>query len=265
MEPAVATLYPVVVRGTDGPDVLSGGPGADRLFGLAGHDRLVGGPGADFLHGGLGRDAADYSLSPAGVQVYLDGAPGAGGHAAGDRGRRRLACDRLYGDAAACRAAPAMTISTAAPVPTSSTAASTRVDYGLPLQPRRPLGRHWPTRPRMLPHCRAAGTAGGDAQGDVIAAAPIMATTRDPATGADAQTRWTHDAPFAVVASIRFLTGSATTSRAAQVLTASRVGGLDRAGYELSEAGVTLRGHRPMPRVLSGTEQLKGSAHADHL
>ena len=73
-----------VLRGTAGDDVLWGSGGDDELMGLAGDDRLEGGAGADALNGGPGADIADYSKSPQGVHVYLDGTAGGGGHAEGD-------------------------------------------------------------------------------------------------------------------------------------------------------------------------------------
>lgn len=312
MEPAVATLYPVVVRGTDGPDVLSGGPGADRLFGLAGHDRLVGGRGADFLHGGLGRDAADYSLSPAGVQVYLDGAPGAGGHAAGDV----LAAiedvdgspygDRLYGDAAANRLSGGAGYDYLDGGPGADVldgGVDPGYDYGLPGYSR---DARWgdtaayTSSDAAVTVDLAAGTAaGGDAQGDVLRAVEsvrgsdyadlLTARDDDPNTrswppegshlwgqrgddtlvgGSGRDFLWGGRGVDSLLGGVGddYLEGGAGPD----VLEGGP--GLDRAGYELSEAGVTVdlaagtgRGGHAEGDELSGTEQLKGSAHADHL
>ena len=72
------------LTGTSGDDHLAGGIGADTLSGMGGDDVLIGGAGADTLHGGAGYDTADYSASPAGVTVHLDGTAGTGGDAEGD-------------------------------------------------------------------------------------------------------------------------------------------------------------------------------------
>ena len=46
----------VILRGTDGNDVLQGGAASEQLLGLAGSDNLSGGGGDDQLEGGGGRD-----------------------------------------------------------------------------------------------------------------------------------------------------------------------------------------------------------------
>ena len=76
------------LRGYEGDDTLDGGPGNDKLFGGAGHNTYIGGPGADEFDSSGGIGTADYSASPAAVNVRTDGAYGAwptGGHATGDR------------------------------------------------------------------------------------------------------------------------------------------------------------------------------------
>ena len=76
-------LTPVAASGDVG-DVLRGMGGNDMLFGGSGNDTLIGGPGADTLIGGPGADTADYSSSPAGVNVNLQTGLGSGGDAQGD-------------------------------------------------------------------------------------------------------------------------------------------------------------------------------------
>jgi glucose/arabinose dehydrogenase len=68
----------------DQADILSGLGGNDMLFGGSGNDSLAGGAGADTLIGGPGADTADYSSSPAGVNVSLVTGLGSGGDAQGD-------------------------------------------------------------------------------------------------------------------------------------------------------------------------------------
>ncbi len=71
-------------------DRLEGGAGDDRLLAGNGRDILIGGPGADHLSGGIAArpidsyDTADYSASPAGINVNLRKGTGAGGDAEGD-------------------------------------------------------------------------------------------------------------------------------------------------------------------------------------
>lgn len=72
------------VQGGSGNDTLIGNQTINRLSGGAGDDRLVGGGGrADLLDGGAGIDTVDYSASPEGVALRLDGV-GSGGEARGD-------------------------------------------------------------------------------------------------------------------------------------------------------------------------------------
>jgi glucose/arabinose dehydrogenase len=81
------------ISGLGGADTLFGGAGADRLDGGTGPDILngndgadilIGGAGKDQLSGGTGGDAADYSSSPAGVNVNLTLSSQSGGDALGD-------------------------------------------------------------------------------------------------------------------------------------------------------------------------------------
>ena len=76
------------LRGYEGDDTLDGGPGTNKLFGGAGHNTYIGGEGADEFDSSGGIGTADYSKSPAAVNVRTDGAYGnwpTGGHATGDR------------------------------------------------------------------------------------------------------------------------------------------------------------------------------------
>ncbi|MDX6510644.1 MAG: hypothetical protein QOE36_148, partial [Gaiellaceae bacterium] len=63
------------IVGGEGNDLLIGGSGNDSLAGGdgLGNDMLRGGPGTDTMTGGDGFDTADYSDSPVGVHVTLDG------------------------------------------------------------------------------------------------------------------------------------------------------------------------------------------------
>ncbi len=63
---------------------LIGNAGNDTLLGGPGNDTLHGGPGGDILDGHTGTDTADYSDSPAGVDVRLDTNTASGGDATGD-------------------------------------------------------------------------------------------------------------------------------------------------------------------------------------
>ncbi|WP_343525506.1 cadherin domain-containing protein [Sphingomonas sp.] len=93
------------VIGSDRNDALYGAAASETLEGGKGDDLLVGGGGADTLVGGDGIDTASYATSGAGVTAYLDGTPGKGGDAEGDRlsGIENLVGsafdDNLYGDA----------------------------------------------------------------------------------------------------------------------------------------------------------------------
>jgi len=63
---------------------LVGNAGNDTLLGGPGNDTLRGGPGGDTLDGHTGSDTADYSDSPAGVEVRLGANIASGGDASGD-------------------------------------------------------------------------------------------------------------------------------------------------------------------------------------
>ena len=63
---------------------LVGNAGDDTLLGGPGNDTLRGGPGRDILDGHTGSDTADYSDSPAGVEVRLGANTASGGDATGD-------------------------------------------------------------------------------------------------------------------------------------------------------------------------------------
>lgn len=63
---------------------LVGNGGDDTLLGGPGNDTLRGGPGRDILDGYTGSDTADYSDSPAGVDVRLGTNTASGGDATGD-------------------------------------------------------------------------------------------------------------------------------------------------------------------------------------
>ena len=70
--------------GSNFADVLTGNAGANTLRAGAGNDVLVGSGGGDIMDGGADVDAADYSVSTAGVTVSLVTGLGIGGFAAGD-------------------------------------------------------------------------------------------------------------------------------------------------------------------------------------
>jgi Ca2+-binding RTX toxin-like protein len=75
------------LTGDEGNDVLLGGAGNDSLLGGIGNDVLIGGAGADSLDGGAGDDIVSYvnDKATSSVQIALDGTPGTGGEAQGDR------------------------------------------------------------------------------------------------------------------------------------------------------------------------------------
>ena len=73
------------LAGNGHANVLDGGPGNDLVWGSGGPDRIIGGPGADRLVGGHGDDIAEFSDSPAGVQIDLSSSTLSGGEAQGDR------------------------------------------------------------------------------------------------------------------------------------------------------------------------------------
>jgi glucose/arabinose dehydrogenase len=77
-------LTPTAAASADQGDVLRGLGGDDMLFGGSGNDTLDGGPGADVLKGGPGIDTADYSSSPAAINMNLQTGLGSGGDAQGD-------------------------------------------------------------------------------------------------------------------------------------------------------------------------------------
>ncbi|AFK52466.1 beta strand repeat-containing protein [Tistrella mobilis] len=105
IENVIGTAANDQLSGDAGANVFDGRAGDDRLDGREGDDVLIGGAGADRLIGGDGRDTASYRGSSQGVQVDLDNATAAGGHAAGDVliGIENLTgsahADRLVGDA----------------------------------------------------------------------------------------------------------------------------------------------------------------------
>ena len=72
------------LTGSAHDDRLTGDGGANVLDGGAGDDTLAGAGGADTLIGGEGADTADYSASDAGVSVDLAAGTAAGGDAEGD-------------------------------------------------------------------------------------------------------------------------------------------------------------------------------------
>ncbi len=72
------------ILGGLGADRILGGVGNDSLFGDDGIDTLLGGAGADSLDGGIGMDTADYSASTVAVSVTVNGSANTGGDAAGD-------------------------------------------------------------------------------------------------------------------------------------------------------------------------------------
>lgn len=60
------------IRGGAGNDALNGDEGNDKLFGGTGDDTLTGGDGEDALDGEEGSDTANYSTSPAAVDIRLN-------------------------------------------------------------------------------------------------------------------------------------------------------------------------------------------------
>jgi serralysin len=66
----------MTIKGTSGNDILTGTSQDDTFKGFGGADRI---------YGGFGSDTALYWDSPSGVTVFLNGQPGYGGSAEGDR------------------------------------------------------------------------------------------------------------------------------------------------------------------------------------
>jgi Ca2+-binding RTX toxin-like protein len=83
IENLIGSNYNDTLEGDIGDNKLEGLAGDDTLKGENGNDTLIGGAGVDSFDGGLGIDWADYSESPGGVNVYLQGV-GSGSHAQGD-------------------------------------------------------------------------------------------------------------------------------------------------------------------------------------
>ncbi len=79
-----ATGHAATGTPTQGNDTLLGNVGNDVLYGGGGNDDLIGGADADIMDGGAGTDTADYSTSPAAVQVDLLSGTATGGDAQGD-------------------------------------------------------------------------------------------------------------------------------------------------------------------------------------
>ena len=73
-----------ILSGDRHANAISGGGGNDFIRGYEGDDVLDGGAGRDRIQGGFGHDTVDYSLSPEGIRIVVNGL-GSGGFAEGDR------------------------------------------------------------------------------------------------------------------------------------------------------------------------------------
>ena len=69
----------------DHDTTIEGLAGDDILIGGGGDDYIIGGAGADTIFGGGGENGTSYLTSAGAVQIALDGKPGHGGDAEGDR------------------------------------------------------------------------------------------------------------------------------------------------------------------------------------
>jgi Ca2+-binding RTX toxin-like protein len=240
-------------------DILTGAAGANQLDGGNGNDMLAGQGGADRLIGGAGIDTADYGGSDAGVTVDLGAGTGAGGDAEGDilsdieNVAGSASADRLTGAAGANRLdgggaddilvglGGADVLVGAAGVDTadySASAAGVTIDLDV-------------------------GTgSGGDAEGDTL-------------TGIENLTGSAHADRLTGGAGVNVLTGGDGDDMLAGRGDADQLiggAGIDTADYSVSAAGVTVdlgagtgSGGDAEGDVLSGIENVTGSAHADTL
>ena len=240
-------------------DMLTGDDGDNRLDGGDGNDRLNGGAGADTLDGGTGDDRAVYAGSDRAVRVYLDGTVGQGGHAQGDilRGIEHLTGsafdDRLTGDDGDNRF-------------DGGDGADT-LDGGLGSDRAVYAGSDRAVRVYL------DGTAGvgGDAEGDVLNGIEVLIGSGqgDTLTGDGRGNRFDGGAGADVIDGgdgNDWLKGGAGADTLDGGL------GSDRAVYAGSDAGVNVNlgagsagGGHAEGDVLTGVENLTGSAHDDRL
>ncbi|NUA97985.1 calcium-binding protein, partial [Azospirillum melinis] len=238
------------LSGSDHDDRLTGDANANRLDGRGGNDTLAGLGGADTLIGGDGIDTAEYLASAAAVSVSLASGTGSGGDAQGDRlsGIENLTGsafgDRLTGDGGAnildgaggndtlVGGAGADTLIGGAGSDTadySASGAAVTVDL-------------------------SAGTGlGGTAEGDVlIGVENLFGSTRADLLTGDAQDN-----------TLRGGAGADTLIGGAGSDTADYTG--SAAGVTVSLADGTATGGDATGDVLSGIENLTGSAADDRL
>src|SRR5262245_8848841 len=249
-------------------DGLYGGIGRDVLDGGDGDDLLDGGEGADMLIGGTGSDVASYFASPSGVIVDLAARRGFGGDAAGDRltGIENLIgsdfADRLVGDAADnwFRGGGGADI----------------IDGGAGSDTA-----HYARSPDAISINLLAGTAfGGDAQGDLLRSIEnVSGSWGDDTIVGDGGANVLYG-DFGD--DMLFGGGGADTLRGhfgddtleggagADVIAGSH--GVDTASYATSSSGVEVNlatglaaGGHAQGDVLSGIENLTGSAFGDRL
>ncbi|WP_338105342.1 calcium-binding protein [Microvirga tunisiensis] len=265
------------LTGNSAANLLSAGDGTDTLSGGAGDDLLTGGAGADQIDGVEGFDTLDYSESQAGVAVNLATGDGRGGQAEGDviAGIEAVVgsahADALTGD----DQANALIGSDGADTLTGGAGddlliggqgadvleggeGSDTVDYseaaaGVSVNLESGLGQ------------------GGEAEGDVLSGLEhvVGSAHGDALTGsseANALNGGGGDDALSGLAGDDHLVGGA----GADVLDGGA--GYDTAYYTASGAGVTVdlttgigQGGDAAGDVLSGLEQVIGSAHADSL
>ncbi|BAI73768.1 calcium binding hemolysin protein (plasmid) [Azospirillum sp. B510] len=240
-------------------DRLTGDAGANRLDGGAGDDTLAGGQGADTLIGGDGIDTADYSASAGGVSVDLSAGTAAGGDAEGDvlSGIENLTGsdgdDRLVGDAGANlldgRGGNDTLIGLGGADTLIGGDGTDLADYSA-------------SADGVGVDLTAGSGAGGDAEGDALSGVEDVTGSAfaDRLTGAQTANR---------------LDGGAGDDRLAGLGGADTLiggAGIDLADYSASGAGVTVdlaagagTGGDAEGDVLSGVENLTGSAFADRL
>ena len=250
IEKLIGSAYADTLFGDDAENILAGGTGDDTL---------IGGGAADTLDGGAGSDTASYANAEAAVTAYLDGSDEGSGDATGDIyiDIENLAgsahADTLFGDAhdnVLTGGAGADTLDGGAGTDTASYAdASSRVYIDLTAASQLFGDAHGDrlTNIENLIGSSSNDTLTGDAGGNLI----------DGGAGNDSLAGGAGDDTLIGGAGADTLVGGA---------------GTDTASYAASDAAVEVRlngstaaGGHAQGDVLTGIENLIGSAYADTL
>ena len=247
------------LTGSDHDDLLVGDANANLLDGRGGNDTLIGLGGADTLIGGAGIDLADYSASADGVSVDLSSGIGTGGDAEGDRlgGIENLtgsaSNDRLTGDAGANVLDGSGGDDTLAGLDGADTlVGGDGID----------LADYSASAAGVAVDLSSGAGLGGDAEGDVL-------------SGIENLTGSAHDDTLTGDGGANLLDGGAgddLLAGGAGVDTLIGGDGTDTADYAASAGSVTVDlaagtglGGDAEGDLLSGIENVSGSAHDDHL